>query len=111
MTYLNATVTRWADDGFPGFVEIHFQQADDTPAVLIEKAPVLDNANLVTADADYPIPWRLDCDLLRVERDRHGRQIATIELRSGVSDSSGNGVYDVLIDQLGGLSPEQSEGT
>ncbi|MFD9549288.1 hypothetical protein ACFWBG_17980 [Nocardia salmonicida] len=103
MTYLNAAVTRWFGHHFPGFVEIQFRQADETTVVLIEKAPVLDNEDRLTADAAYPVPWRLGCDLVHIEPDQDGRQIATIELHAGVSDPSGNGVFNVSIDQLGDI--------
>ncbi|WP_194813402.1 hypothetical protein [Nocardia sp. XZ_19_385] len=96
-------MTQWVDDDFPGFVEIQFQQADDATVALIEKAPVLDNEDRLTLTSAYPVPWRLGCDVLHVEHDQHGRHVATIELHAGVSDPSGNGVYEVSVDQLGDM--------
>ncbi len=52
-----------------------------------EKAPILDDKGLLTANAVYPMPWRLGCDPLRVEQDQRGRQIITIELQAGASDT------------------------
>ncbi|MFD3746252.1 hypothetical protein [Nocardia sp. NPDC058633] len=103
MTYLNAAVTQWVDHDFPGFVEIQFRQADETTVGLIEKSAVLDDEDRLTAEAAYPVLWRLGCDLVHIEHDQDGRQIATIELHRGVSDPSGNGVYTVSIDQLGDI--------
>ncbi|MEV6770094.1 hypothetical protein AB0N05_15865 [Nocardia sp. NPDC051030] len=99
MTYLRAEAVRWADDHFPGFVEIKFQQADGSTASLIEKVPVVQAPGIageteLTCDATYPITLELGCDLMGIDPDR---RVATIELYWG------NGIFEVPVDLLGDL--------
>ncbi|MEV0294852.1 hypothetical protein [Nocardia sp. NPDC050710] len=94
MTYLKAEVVRWADDSFPGFVEIEFRQADDSTVRLVEKAPVLDCEDRLTYDAAYPVTLELGCDIAHIDTDR---RVAAIELHWDM------GVFDVPIDLLGDL--------
>lgn len=58
----------------------------------------------------YALSWRLGCDVLHVEPDQHGRQIAMIELHARASDPSGNGVFKVSVVQLGDMSAASSSG-
>lgn len=94
MTYLKAEAVRWADDHFPGWVEITFRQADGSTARLVEKAPVVDGEDRLTPDAVYPVALELGCDISHVDRDR---RVATIELPWHM------GVFDVPIALLGDL--------
>lgn len=76
MMYLKAEAVRWADNEFPGWVEITFGQADGSTARLVEKAPVVDGEDRLTPVAVYPVALELGCGISHVDRDR---RVATVE--------------------------------
>ncbi|WP_040810607.1 hypothetical protein [Nocardia concava] len=94
MTYIKAVAVRYEDDHFPGWVEAQFQQSDGSTASFVAKVPEFEEHDQLTRDAAYPIPLKIPCDLLTVDRDRH---LATIDLRIGTD------LYEVALDQLANL--------
>ncbi|MGW4487896.1 hypothetical protein ACWEOE_29120 [Amycolatopsis sp. NPDC004368] len=99
MAKLKATVTRWVDDGFPGWVELQFDEADGTVVVITEKVPILTAENWMP-DMPLPLAFDLDCEALRRERDPHGREVALVELSYHVEDEEGRGQFTVPADQV-----------
>ncbi|MEW2506971.1 hypothetical protein AB0878_41600 [Amycolatopsis sp. NPDC047767] len=99
MAKLKATVTRWVDEEFPGFVELRLAEADGTVVLITEKVPILTAENW---DASTPLPMRfdLDCEVLRRERDPNGREVAVVELSYTVEDNDGRGRFTVPADQV-----------
>ncbi len=107
VTHLRAHVTRWADDAFPGWVEITFRQADGQMVTVIEKAPVVDSENRLTAETLYPVPLRLSCRVVHI--DSAESPVATVELSHRSADLEGKNQFRVPLDLLGDL-PVDLEG-
>ncbi|MEV4601255.1 hypothetical protein AB0K15_28115 [Amycolatopsis sp. NPDC049253] len=99
MAKLEATVTRWVDEEFPGFVELRFADADGTVVLITEKVPVLTAENW-DASTPLPMPFDLDCEVLRRERDPQGHATAVVELSYGVGDDDGRVQFTVPADQV-----------
>ncbi|RDI66955.1 hypothetical protein [Nocardia pseudobrasiliensis] len=104
MKALKANVTRWYEDGCPPWVEIQFPLADEKTATLIEKTVAFEGGDDLTAATTYPVPVRLDCQVLHTELDQSGRQVAVVTLEYDLEDLEGNTEFRVPIDCLEGLA-------
>lgn len=87
------------DEEFPGFVELRFAEADGTVVLITEKVPVL-TAEYWAAGTPLPMPFDLDCEVLRRERVPHGPATAVVELSHGVEDDNGRRQFTVPADQV-----------
>lgn len=96
MHYLAATATRCVDDhDFPAVIEFRFAEADGTTVTIIEKAPVVADADDLTSASAYPAPVRFGCRITGGERD-----VADIVLAHHVEDEDGRTEFRVRGDQL-----------
>jgi hypothetical protein len=104
MHLLEATATRWADDAFPGWVEVELTDAAGLAAVLTDKAPVfgLDSSS---AGSPFPVPVRIACEVVRRERGRNGREVAIVVLSHGVTDQHGRNEFTVPAGQVSAEDP------
>lgn len=75
---VEAKAVGWADDAFPGFVEVLITDAEGEKHRVIEKPPVIGDDRL-TRDAAYPMSVTLPCDVTKEALDgtlhvalRHG---------------------------------------
>lgn len=81
MNYLSGIATRWADDAFPGWVEVQIVDSDNTTVRLVDKVPVFgDNLN---AETVYPVPVEVACSVLRTEHNQQDRELAVVRLVRG----------------------------
>jgi hypothetical protein len=74
---LRVQIVRFVDDGFPGFVECEFTDAEGHGHRLIDKVPIFTTEPL-DASSKYPRPGTIRCKPLRVWRDPSGREVLTI---------------------------------
>lgn len=102
MARVEATVTRWVDDAFPGWVEVELAEADGTVTTLVDKAPVVTDRHL-TAETAYPLAVALDCAVVGRERDETGEDdeaVVVVVLRHGIADRHGRSEFRVRANQL-----------
>jgi hypothetical protein len=70
-------ITRWVDDHQPGMVECRFSDAHGVEHVIVEKAPVVTEAELTSA-SEYPQQGLVACTPHRIHRADDGRALASI---------------------------------
>jgi hypothetical protein len=102
--YLRAQIIRWASDDFPGFVECTFADNSGREWSIIEKAPVVSEANIFP-DSQFPQPAFIGCAVLAWGRDYAGREIAeiTTEKPWHIESVDGTSTFQVYAEQLVGL--------
>jgi hypothetical protein len=100
-TYIRAEITRWVSDDFPGFVECRFADRFGRKWVVVEKAPVLTDAQLRSASR-FPQPVFIACDVVARREDDAGRQIAdvTTETPWAIETMDGTTRFQLYADQL-----------
>ena len=79
--YIRAQVTRWVSEDFPGIVECRFVDRFGTEWVVIEKLPVLADADL-RSDSQLPWPVLIACEIVARGQDNAGREIIDISTRT-----------------------------
>jgi hypothetical protein len=75
--YIRAQIIRWVSDDFPGFVECRFTDTLGGEWSLIEKLPVVTDADL-RSTSQFPQPALVACEVLAGGQDNAGRKIAEI---------------------------------
>ena len=63
---VRATAVRWADDHFPGWIEVDIVDAEDRTHRIVEKAPVLTRAN-ITAASTFPFELWIEAEFERMK--------------------------------------------
>ena len=102
-TYVRAQITRWVSDDFPGFVECRFADSSGREWSVIEKLPVLTDADL-RSDSQFPQPAFIACEIIARGRDDAGREIAEITTLSpwAIEAMDGTTNFQVYAGQLTG---------
>jgi hypothetical protein len=75
--YIRAQIIRWVSDDFPGFVECRFADTLGREWSLIEKLPVVTDADL-RSSSQFPQPALVACEVVARGQDNAGRKIAEI---------------------------------
>jgi hypothetical protein len=65
---VRATAVRWVDDAFPGWIEVTLNAVDGHTHRIVEKVPVLTNAE-ITADTTFPFELWVRGASSRVDRN------------------------------------------
>ena len=99
---LNLTFKRLIDSSFPGFIEAEFAEANGAIRTLIDKWPVFSSEGDLPAPEAFPMPGKLECELVGTEIDPTGRKIFTIctLIPHGVEDPEGEQLFEVLPAQI-----------
>jgi hypothetical protein len=79
--FLRAQIIRWVDDYQPGIVECRFTDALGQEWSVIEKLPILTDANL-WSDSEFPQPAFIACQIIRRDRDDVGHEVASIDTQN-----------------------------
>lgn len=97
------TISRFTDEGFPGWVEFLLVDVQGRTWTFNEKLPVVSTEVLWT-DSEYPRQGSIACTILSRKADEAGRQIVTIDSDRpwGIESTEGSTVFDVFAEQLEG---------
>jgi hypothetical protein len=100
-TYVCAQITRWVSDDFPGFVECRFADRFGREWAIIEKLPVLTDADL-RSDSQFPQPVLIACEIVARHQDDAGREIADITTLTpwGIEATDGTTRFQLCAEQL-----------
>lgn len=63
---VRATAVRWADDDFPGWIEVDLVDAEGRTHRIVEKVPVLTRAN-ITAASTFPLELWIQAEFERMQ--------------------------------------------
>ncbi|MER5702792.1 MULTISPECIES: hypothetical protein [unclassified Micromonospora] len=95
MHYVHVEAVRWIDEDWPGWVEVHLNEADGTVVSLIDKVPVFDDADRLAPGVEFPVGLEFPCDVLEWARDQVGNRLAVIRLHFSVEDENGRTIFTV----------------
>lgn len=100
-TYLRGEITRWVSDDFPGFVECQFVDRFGVEWIVVDKAPVLMGAG-ARSDSQLPQPVFIEGEIITLDKDDTGREIAEITTTrpSGIESIDGTSRFQLYADQL-----------
>jgi hypothetical protein len=101
MLALKISITRFLDASQPGFVEGTLVDAHGREWKLVDKVPVITDADL-DEESTYPQPGSIACAFVRSRLDETGREIVTVDTRLpwGVDATTEDTVFEVYRDQL-----------
>lgn len=74
---LAVRITRYVDDGFPGWVESEFLDADGHLHRIVDKIPIF-TTEMLDSQSSYPSTGDIPCLILEEWRDSQGREVARI---------------------------------
>jgi hypothetical protein len=99
--YLRAEIVRWIKDGCPGFVEARFTDMRGREWSVIEKVPVLTEANL-RSDSSFPQAVLIACEIVTRGFDDFGREFVEVatERPWGIEATDGTANFRVYADQI-----------
>jgi hypothetical protein len=99
--YFRAQIIRWVSDDFPGFVECRFAGALGREWSLIEKLPVVTNADL-RSNSQFPQPALIACEVVAGGQDDAGRKIAEITTITpfAIEATDGTTCFQLYAEQL-----------
>ena len=95
MHYVRAEVVRWVDQEWPGWVEVHLTESDDTVALLVDKVPVFDCGDRLVPGVELPMSVEIPCHVLDWVVDQGGVRSAFVRLHFDVEDESGRTIFHV----------------
>lgn len=99
--YIRAEIIRWVSDDFPGFVECRFTDRFGKVWTVVEKVPVLTDANL-RSTSPFPQPVLIACEVVATRRDNAGREITEISTLtpSSIEATDGTTSFQLYAEQL-----------
>lgn len=99
--YIRAEIIRWVSDDFPGVMECRFTDRFGKVWTVVEKAPVLTDADL-RSTSPFPQPVLIACDFVATRRDNAGREIIEISTLTpwGVEATDGTTSFQLYAEQL-----------
>lgn len=94
-------IVRFVDDGFPGFVECEFTDANGRVHRIIEKAPVV-GAQTLRVDAAFPQFGKIACEIGENARDDAERDLVTVSTARpwGISSTEGQTSFVLLASDI-----------
>jgi hypothetical protein len=98
--YVRAEAVRWVDEEFPGWVEVRIAEHDGAEAIVVDKAPVFDNADRLLPGVEFPVELELPCDVLRWEPSQHHGRSAVVVLHHHIEDQAGRTEFRVSHTQI-----------
>lgn len=78
MTAVGVQIIRWVDDHQPGFIECRFTDRSGRERMVIEKLPIVSDAQLNQASS-YPQLGSIPCTVASRARDQSGREVAEVD--------------------------------
>ena len=99
--YIRAKIIRWVSDDFPGFVECRFADRFGREWVVVEKVPVLTDADL-RSNSRFPQPVPIACEVVARRQDDAGREIADITTKTpwAIEATDGTTSFQLYAEQL-----------
>ena len=99
--YIRAQIIRRVTDDFPGFVECRFADMLGREWSVIEKLPVLTNADL-RSNSQFPLPVLIACEVVAGGQDDAGREIAEITTMTpfSIEATDGTTCFQLFAEQL-----------
>jgi hypothetical protein len=107
MTAVRATISKFIDESFPGWVECWIEDSQSRTWKFHDKVPIL-SADDLSVDSEYPQPGLIACTVLEYKSDSFSRRIAVIDTSRpwGIESTEGTTVFEVFADQLEGSNAE-----
>lgn len=99
--YIRAKIMRWVSDDFPGVVECRFSDRFGREWTIVEKLPVLSDADL-RSDSQFPQPALIACEVVARRRDDAGREITDITIKTPwtIEATDGTTSFQLYAEQL-----------
>ncbi|WP_092114483.1 hypothetical protein [Bradyrhizobium erythrophlei] len=99
--YIRAQIVRWVSDDFPGIVECRFSDRFGKEWAIIEKLPILADADL-RPDSQLPQPVLIACEVVARRQDEIGREIADISTLTpwAIEATDGATSFQLFAEQL-----------
>jgi hypothetical protein len=101
MQAISVSITKFVDEHQPGFVECVLIDALGRKHHIIEKVPVVSNADL-WSNSEYPQPGFVACNVEAVWKDVDGRSLARVNTAQpwSVESTEGATIFVVLASQV-----------
>lgn len=101
MVYIRAEIIGWVSDDFPGFVECRFTDRFGKVWAVVEKLPVLTDADL-RSNSPFPQPALIACEVVATRRDNAGREFTDITTLTpwAVRATDGTTTFQMYTEQL-----------
>ncbi|MGO1076179.1 hypothetical protein [Inquilinus sp. CA228] len=101
MTAIRVQIIRWVDDHQPGFVECRFTDRSGRDWMIIEKLPIVSDAQL-DQNSSYPQQGSIPCTVVSRIRDQSGREVAEVDIAAPVFVEAVDGetLFQVFVDDL-----------
>ena len=97
---LSVRIARFVDDGFPGWVECDFADAEAHHHAIVDKVPAF-TSDVLDATGSYPREGTMACRVLEEWRDDQGRELVRITTRPyGIGSTEGLSEFVVLRAQI-----------
>jgi hypothetical protein len=99
--YIRAQIIRWVSDDFRGFVECRFADTLGREWSVIEKLPVVTDADL-RSNSQFPQPALVACEVVAGGQDDAGRKIAEITTMASfaIDATDGTTCFQLYAEQL-----------
>ena len=101
MPVVAVSITKFVDEHQPGFVECILTDAFGREHHIVEKAPVVSNADL-WSNSEYPQPGFVVCNVEAEWKDEDGRSLARVNTEQpwSVESTEGTTLFVVLASQV-----------
>lgn len=101
MPSISVTITRFVDEGFPGFVECSLVDANEKTHVFIDKVPIFSTEALWTTSS-YPRSGEIRCTIEAESTNDLDRKVVTVstELPDHVETTTGDNQFVVFSSQV-----------
>jgi hypothetical protein len=93
--FVRAKAVRWVDLEWPGWVEVQPHEPDGTVVALVDKGPLFDKDDRLTAGTALPLEVEVPCDVLERLVDAAGNLSSLVRLRANVEDQSGRTIFRI----------------
>jgi hypothetical protein len=100
MTSVQVTISKFIDEGFPGWVECWLEDVHGRRWKFNEKVPIVSDKDLWT-DSEYPQNGEIACTVLQRMADASHRYVVTIDT-TGTESIEGCTVFEVQAEQVTG---------
>jgi hypothetical protein len=101
MVSIRVRISRWLDDGFPGFVECVLVDASRRRHLFVEKAPCVTLEN-ISATSPYPLDGEIRATIVERRLLDDGRELVVVKTDApdGVESTEGTTRFEVFSEQL-----------
>ncbi len=96
MNTIRISISAFADDCFPGWVDCEMIDANGVLHQFVEKVPVVSNENL-QRDSTYPRDGTIACDVNLIWTDELGRDLSRIDTSQPWGIESKAGITEFVV--------------